>query len=110
MAATLDRYPVHGQPLVRGDPWAIVINIVTDDDIAEWEWVASLRETPDSDPATEFLITVNTGTKQLVLHATPEQTRLLAEGYGFDLAQTAPIVRTWLIVRFLDMEKDYSHA
>ena len=108
MAATHD-YPVAGDPIVRGDPFAIKVTINTPDPIDDWEWLAQVRSTPDAGLTFEFLIVPDEDDDHAFwLQATAEQSELLTAGMGFDLEQTAPVVRTWWICPCIHVQKDYS--
>lgn len=108
MAATHE-YPVNGDPLVRGDPFAIHVHIDTTDDISTWAWRAQVRSTADS--ALIFAFDVVPDPDDALgfwLVADAERAALLREGIGFDLEQVTPITRTWWICPCLHVSKDYS--
>lgn len=123
MAASSD-YPVDGQPIVRGDPLTIPVDIKVngvDQDITTWVWRAHIRRSADAALVDEFECTVTTppdGTvpSRLLLTLSGPQTEKLRSGYVFDLEQLVPAatpvetLRTWWIVKRLKVTKDVSHA
>lgn len=115
-------YPVEGDPIVRGDPLTIPIDISVNgvpQDITTWTWRAHIRRSADAALIMEFSFAVDTppnGTvpSRLLLSLTPEQTRNLRTGMTFDLEQLASAatptpIRTWWICTKLNVVKDISH-
>lgn len=108
MAATSE-YPVKGDPLVRGDPWAIPVQIVTEEDTSTWTWRAQLRSTPDSSTSIAFTVDPDPEVEgRFYLRLTSAQSAQVGDGWGFDLEQLTPRVRTWWICPAVHVEKDYS--
>lgn len=122
--AVTSQYPVNGQPIVRGDPLTIPVDIKingVEQDISNWVWRAHIRRSADAALIDEFDFTVTTPpngttTSRLLLTLTGEQTEKLRTGYVFDLEQLVPAstpaetLRTWWIVTKLVVVKDISHA
>lgn len=123
--AVVSTYPIDGDPIVRGDPLAITIDIrrkidgvATPIDVSTWAWRAHVRRSADAALIMEFSIDVITpegGTvpSTVVLRLLPEQTRLLRTGYTFDLEQltdhtTPTSIRTWWSVSKITVLKDVS--
>jgi hypothetical protein len=124
--AVISTYPINGQPIVRGDPLTIQVDISrsvdgvkTPIDITDWAWWAHVRRSADAALVTEFVIEAVTppdGTfpSRLLLNLTPDQTRLLKSGMVFDLEQitdhtTPTSIRTWWSCSKLTVLKDVSH-
>lgn len=121
--AVTSEYPVNGQPIVRGDPLSIPVDIKingVEQDITTWVWRAHIRRSADAALIDEFDFTVTTppnGTVpcRLLLTLTAEQTEKLRTGYVFDLEQLLPAatpaetLRTWWIVSKMRVVKDVSH-
>lgn len=121
--AVTSEYPVNGQPIVRGDPLTIPVDIKVngiEQDITNWVWRAHIRRSADAALIDQFDFTVTTppnGTVpcRLLLTLTAERTEHLRTGYVFDLEQLVPAatpdetLRTWWIVTKLRVVKDVSH-
>lgn len=124
--AVRSEYPIDGDPIVRGDPLAIALDVrrkvagvVTPIDVSEWVLRAHIRRSPDATLITEFdidVITPDGGTvpSTIVLRLSAEQTRLLKTGYTFDLEQlvdaaTPTSLRTLWICTKMNVVKDVSH-
>lgn len=120
--AARSEYPVTGDPIVRGDPLTIPVDITVGgvaQDISTWHWRAHIRRSADAALVTEFAISVQTppgGTvpSRLLLSLTAAQTRLLRTGMVFDLEQltdaaTPESYRTWWICTKMNVSKDVSH-
>lgn len=110
MSRILSWYPVTGDPIVRGD--ALTIPVTFSFDITGWEWIAQTRRTPDDGTAIDFTITPDPAddVHGLLLSLTPDQTARLADGDGWDIQSTVPIVETWILCHALRVEKDYSRV
>lgn len=121
--AVRSEYPIEGDPIVRGDPLTIPVDITVGgvpQDITTWAWRAHIRRSADAALVTQFSLSVTTppnGTvpNRLLLSLTPEQTTILRTGMVFDLEQisdtaTPVTLRTWWIVTKLNVTKDVSHA
>jgi hypothetical protein len=121
--AVSSEYPIEGDPIVRGDPLTIPIDISVNgvaQDVSGWHWRAHIRRSPDAVLVTEFAteaIVPPDGTvpSRLLLSLTSAQTALLRTGMVFDLEQlsdaaTPETVRTWWICTKLTVAKDVSHA
>lgn len=120
--AAISVYPIEGNPIVRGDPLCIVVDIAINgipQDVSAWAWRAHIRRSADSTLITEFTIEATTPpdglvASRLLLSLTPAQTRLLRTGMVFDLEQitnhaTPESIRTWWQVTKLLVNKDVSH-
>ena len=121
--AVTSEYPVNGQPIVRGDPLTIPVDIKingAEQDITSWVWRAHIRRSADAALIDEFDFTVTTPPNstvpcRLLLTLTGEQTEKLRTGYVFDLEQVngaatpSETLRTWWIVTKLRVQKDVSH-
>lgn len=122
--AVSSEYPINGQPIVRGDPLTIPVDIKVngvEQDITNWVWRAHIRRSADAALIDEFSFTVTTppnGTVpcRLLLTLTPEQTENLRSGNVFDLEQLndaatpAETLRTWWICTRMKVAKDVSHG
>lgn len=121
--AVSSQYPVSGQPIVRGDPLTIPVDIKVngvDQDISTWVWRAHIRRSADAALIDQFSFTVTTPpngttTSRLLLTLTGDQTEKLRSGYVFDLEQLVPAatptetLRTWWICTKMIVVKDVSH-
>lgn len=118
MAASSE-YPIEGDPLVRGDPLAIPVDISINgvpQDVSGWNWRAHIRRSPDAALIMEFAISTTippggTVPSRVVLSLTADQTRNLRSGMVFDLEQltddaTPTTLRTWWRVTKLHVVKD----
>jgi hypothetical protein len=132
-------YPIEGEPIVRGDPLMIPVDINVNgvpQDLTDWEWRAHIRRSPDAALLMQFTIEAvippeGTVPSRLLLTLTPEQTRLLKTGMVADLEQITsaisagpsdpdetadePVdgpttIRTWWRITRLIVDKDMSHA
>lgn len=115
-------YPIEGNPIIRGDPLTIPVDISVNgvaQDVSAWVWRAHIRRSADSALITEFTIEAiippnGLVASRLLLSLTPAQTRLLRTGMVFDLEQitsgaTPESIRTWWQVSKLIVSKDVSH-
>lgn len=121
--AVSSEYPINGQPIVRGDPLTIPVDIAINglpQDITNWVWRAHIRRSADAALITQFDFTVTTppnGTVpcRLLMTLTGEQTELLRAGNVFDLEQLdnsatpTETIRTWWICKRMNIVKDVSH-
>lgn len=121
--AVSSEYPVNGQPIVRGDPLTVPVDIKVNgvpQDITDWVWRAHIRRSPDAAFVDEFDFTVTTPPDEtvpcrLLLTLTGEQTEFLRTGMVFDLEQMnnaatpSETLRTWWIVSKMRVVKDVSH-
>lgn len=119
MAAISD-YPVDSA-LVRGDPVEIPVNLTVAGnpfDASGFDWRSQIRTGFDGTLVIEFTTTVGTpsgGTvpSQVVLSLTDDESRLLEQGYVFDLEQrdqaTGDTIRTWWICTRLNIQPDVSY-
>lgn len=123
MAAIVKYYPFNGKKLVRGDPWTILVPIAINGVYhidAAWTFRAQVRSRPDNAVVATATITLTTTTipvagvdtvvDALQLTFAAMDTALIEDGYGFDLEQTAPVVRTLWVVEKLKVEKDFSRT
>jgi hypothetical protein len=121
--AVTSEYPVNGQPIVRGDPLVIPVDIFINgepQDITTWVWRAHIRRSADAALIDQFDFTVTTppnGTVpcRLLMTLTGEQTENLRAGNVFDLEQLdnaatpSATIRTWWICTRMKVVKDISH-
>jgi hypothetical protein len=104
-------YPVDGDPIVRGDPLTIPVVFPGETDVTEWSFRAYVRASPDGELVTAFGIEPDPDALNgILLTLDEDQTRLLQDGYGFDLEELAPVSRTWFICTAMRVERDYSYT
>lgn len=122
MAAITAEYPITADPIVRGDPLAIAVPILSEGTYAVpegWTFRAHVRRYPDGELVCEFTITegtvtiavdgVDTEVPCLLLTLTGAQTALIHYGDGFDLERVLPTVQTLWVVHSIRIEKDYTY-
>lgn len=115
MGAVVSEFPTRkGRTLTRGDQLDIPVTIKIEgvpQDVSGWTWRAQVRTFVDS-PEVVFEFDVIDGDNptegEILLHAEPEDSALLASGMTFDLEQLTPVQRTLWIVTCLHVTKDIS--
>jgi hypothetical protein len=120
--------PPGAEPVVRGDPTAMVIRFRAngvDQDISTWVFRAYVRERIDgalvnqcqafevrsaSDLPDLFPTSPGTTPAVLVANWTVEQTAAWASGYVCDIEEMSPVKRTWIIFDSIRVDRDVSNT